>query len=479
MTIARKIAYNTVFSTGARIIAVALSLFSLGLIARYLGNEGFGDYSLILSFLYIFNILADLGLYSLMTREISRPDADEKKIASNIFTIRIVALLIFLGLAVAVIWFFPYTPKVKLGIVIASFGYLFLSAAQVLMGIFQKYLRIDKAGIADIIGRLVQVGLVIVFVYLKMGLFAILMALNISCIVNFFVNWIFAKKYVSFGLAFDFAFWKKIIKEAIPIAASIVLTLIYFKFDTILLSFKFVNRSSLDPIVDVGIYNIAYKILEGLIFFPAMVVGLIMPILSKFAFSDVEAYKRTFQKTFDALSIFAVPVVIGLLALSLPVVTLIGGKDFSLSSPVLKILSFAIGLIFWGNLLGNSIIALNKQKIGAYIYLSGMVFNIVTNLIFIPKYSYFAAAGTTVATELLVTILMFWLVYKSIKYFPSLKILFKAIVAGLIMFLFLYFFQNWNLFILIIGGAAIYFAILYLIKGVRKEDLSLLVKEKP
>ena len=144
MTVVRKIAYNTVFSTGARIIAVALSLFSLGIIARYLGNEGFGDYSLILSFLYIFNILADLGLYSLLTREISRPGADEKKIASNVFTIRIVALLIFLGLAVAVIWFFPYTSKVKLGIVIASFGYLFLSAAQVLMGIFQKYLRSIK-----------------------------------------------------------------------------------------------------------------------------------------------------------------------------------------------------------------------------------------------------------------------------------------------------------------------------------------------
>jgi len=477
MTVVRKIAYNTVFSTGARIIAVALSLFSLGIIARYLGKEGFGDYSLILSFLYIFNILADLGLYSLMTREISRPGADEKKIASNIFTIRIVALLIFLGLAVAIIWFFPYTPKVKSGIVIASFGYLFLSAAQVLMGIFQKYLRIDKAGIADIIGRLVQVVLVLVFIYFKMGLFAILMALNISCIVNFFVNWIFAKKYVAFGLAFDFPFWKKMIKEAMPIAASIVLTLIYFKFDTILLSFKFINRASLNPIVDVGIYNIAYKILEGLIFFPAMLVGLIMPILSKFAVSDAEAFKKTFQKTFDALSIFIVPVVIGLSVLSMPIVTLIGGKDFVASSLVLKILSFAVGLIFWGNLLGCSIIALNKQKIGAYIYLGGMIFNIATNLIFIPKYSYFGAAGTTVATELLVTILMFWLIYGTIKYFPSLKVFFKAIIAGAMMFLFLYLFQNWNLFILIIGGAMIYFVFLYLIKGVKKEDLSLLVKE--
>jgi len=477
MAVIKKIAYNTVFSAGARIIAVALSLFSLGIIARYLGKEGFGDYSLILSFLYVFNILADLGLYSLMTREISRPGADENKIASNIFTLRIVALFIFLALAVSLVWLFPYTERVKLGVVIASFGYLFLSASQVLMGIFQKYLKIDRAGLADIVGRLIQLGLVIIFIYFKLGLFWLLISLNISCIVNFVLNWIFAKKCLRFGLAFDFSFWKTIIKEALPIAASIVLTIVYFKFDTIFLSLGAINRSSENPMADVGVYNIAYKILEGLIFFPSMFVGLIMPILSRLAVSDKEQFKRVFQKIFDVLIIFIVPVVIGLLVLSLPIVVLIGGRDFIDSASVLKILSIAVGLIFFGNLFGSSIIALNKQKIGAYIYLSGMIFNIITNLIFIPKYSYFGAAWTTVATELLVTILMFWLIYKNIKYLPSFGVATKSLLAGLIMFLFLYYLKGQNLFLLVGGGAIIYFTFLYLIKGITKEEINLLIKE--
>src|SRR4030042_3844759 len=109
MTLVRKIAYNTIFSTGARLIGVALSLISIGLIARYLGKDGFGSYSLILAFLYTFDNLADLGLYSLMVKEISKPGTDEKKVASNIFTIRIVALVAFMGIASAGIWFFPYS----------------------------------------------------------------------------------------------------------------------------------------------------------------------------------------------------------------------------------------------------------------------------------------------------------------------------------------------------------------------------------
>lgn len=477
MTVVKKIAYNTVFSAGARIVAVALSLFSLGIIARYLGKEGFGDYSLILSFLYVFNILADLGLYSLMTREISRPEADEKKIASNIFTLRLVALFVFLSLAVILVWVFPYTQRVKLGIVIASFGYLFLSASQVLMGIFQKYLKIDKAGIADIVGRLTQLALVVIFIYFRLGLFWLLISLNISCVVNFIFNWVFAKKYVRFGLAFDFPFWKNIFKETLPIAASIVLTLVYFKFDTIFLSLKFINRGSINPMADVGVYNVAYKILEGLIYFPSMFVGLIMPILSRFALSEKEQFKRVFQKTFDVLVIFVVPIMIGLMVLAGPIVVLIGGKDFVDSAPVLKILSIAVGLIFFGNLFGSSIIALNRQKTGACIYLGGMIFNIVTNLIFIPKYSYLGASWTTVATELLVTVLMFLLIYKDIKYAPSLRPALKSLFSGLMMFLFLALFAGKNIFFLIGGGALVYFAFLYLAKGITKKDINLLTKE--
>lgn len=477
MTIVRKIAYNTIVSAGARIIAVALSLVSLGFITRYLGKEGFGDYSLILAFLYIFNILADFGLYSLMTREISRPGADEKKIASNIFTIRIVALLVFLGLGIVLVWFFPYTLQVKLGVVVVAISYFFLSASQVLMGVFQKYLRIDKAGFADIIGRLIQLGLVIVFVHFNLGFFSILWAIIISCLGNFVLNWVFARKHVAVTLAFDFGLWKEIIKIAIPIAASLVLTLIYFKFDTIFLSLKFINRHSPDPIVDVGIYNVAYKILEGLIFFPSMFVGLIMPLLSKFAFSNLEEFKKVLQKTMDVLIVFIVPLVIGLLVLSLPIVMLIGGKQFSVSAPILQILSIAIGLIFLGNLFGHSIIALNRQKAGAWIYFSGMIFNVAANLIFIPKYSYFAAATTTVATELLVTILMIYLIYKTIHYFPRFNI-FKPLFAGLTMFGFLYLFRGWSLFLLVGGGIILYFAVLYLIKGIKKEELLLLVKKE-
>jgi len=476
MTLIRKIAYNTAISAGGRAFGVALSLVSIGFIARYFGQEGFGSYALILAFLSIFSILADCGLYSLMVREISRPGANEKKIASNIFSLRVTILLIFLALALIVVWFFPYSLQVKIGVAIGAASFLFLSASQVLMGIFQKYLRVDKAILSEVIGRTIQLALVICFIRLDLGLFSILAALVISSALIFILNFSFARQYIRLTFTFNFLYWKKLLKTALPIAVSLVLTLVYFKIDSIFLSLPIINRSSANPIIDVGIYNIAYKVLEGLIFFPAMFVGLVMPLLSKFAFFDRNQFKKIFQKTLNVLIIIVIPLIVGLLILSLPIVTLIGGKNFIASAQPLQILAFAVGLIFLGNLFGHSIIALDKQKTGAWIYFGGMVFNIITNLIFIPKYSYLGAAITTVFTELIVTFAMLWLTWKTISYFPSFKIIFKALFAGLIMGIFLYYFQNLNLFLLIASGTIIYFIVLYLIKGIKKEEVLMLIK---
>lgn len=477
MTLVRKIAYNTIVSTGARLAGVAFSLVNIGLIARYLGKEGFGSYSLILAFLYVFNNLADLGLYSLMVREISKPGVDEKKVASNIFTVRIIALLVFLSIASILVWFFPYSQQVKIGTLIAAVSFLFLSMGQVLMGIFQKYLSTDRAAIADVVGRIVQLVFVVLFIKFSLGLNSIISALILGCFANFVLLFIFARRHVLFGLDFDFPYWKKIIKATIPIAASIVLTLIYFKIDSIFLSLPIINRNSPNPISDVGIYGIAYKILEGLIFFPAMFIGLIMPLLSRSALIEPEKFKQVFQKTLDVLVLFIVPLVIGLLMLSLPIVVLVGGKEFSSSAPALNVLSFAIGLIFLGTLFGNAIIALNKQKAGAWIYFGGMIFNIITNLIFIPKYRYVGAAATTLATEFLVTILMLFLISKTINYLPRFNII-KPLIAGAIMAGFLYLAEGWNVFLLVGAGLIIYTAVLYLIKGFKKEEILLLLKKE-
>jgi O-antigen/teichoic acid export membrane protein len=467
----RRIAYNTIVSVVGRVIATALALIIIGFLARYLGQTGFGQYTTVLAFLYIFTVLADLGLYSICLRDISRPGADESKIASNVFTLRFFVGLFVFAAAPLVALFFPYSFETKLGILVGAAGFWLLSNNQVLMGVFQKYLQIDKVALAELLGRVFQLGLVAFFIWQKMGFLFIVSALVGGALVNFILVFYFVQKYIPIKWRFDFSFWRQLLKQSLPLGVAAILVMIYFKLDTVMLS---VMKSQ----AEVGIYGLAYKILESLIFFPAMFVGLVMPIMSKYAFSQREKFKKITQQTLDVLLIVVIPLIVGTFFLSPKIVALIGGQEFILSAGVLNILIIATGIIFLGTLFSNMIISLEKQKTLAYIYGLGALINVTTNLIFIPKYSYYGAAGTTVLTELVVTGLMLMVLYQAIKELPSFHLVFKYILAALVMALFLYFFSDWNLLLLIILAVLVYFGVLYLIKGFSAKDILALIKKE-
>jgi O-antigen/teichoic acid export membrane protein len=469
--LSRKIAYNTIIAAGARIIGLALSLITIGFITRYLGQTGFGQYTIILAFLYFFTVLADLGLYSICVRDISRPGTDERKIASNVFTLRFFAGLFVFSLAPLVAYFFPYPSQVKLGILIGAVGFWLMSNQQVLAGVFQKYLRMDRMALGEFLGRIVQLGLVAFFVWQKMGFLFIVGAIVGGALVNFLLVFFFSQKYIPISFQFDFSFWRSLLKKSLPLGLAIIFTMIYFRIDTIMLSL-------MKSPAEVGIYGLAYKFLESLLFFPAMFVGLIMPLMSKYAFSEREKFKKITQKTLDILLIFAVPLIIGTFFLSSKIVTLIAGEAFRLSAGVLDILIIATGIIFLGALFSNMIISLEKQKSLVYIYGAGAVINLVANFIFIPKYSYYGAAGTTVLTELVVTILMMIVLQKTLKTLPSFKSFFRYALAGLMMAWLLYFLANLPLLVLVTLAVLVYFGVVYLVGGISAKEILALVKKE-
>ena len=465
----QKIAYNAIFSAGARVIEVALALFIIGLTTRYLGTSGFGDYIIVVTFIYIFSVLADLGLYSIVVREISREGADEEKIVNNAFTLRTFAGLFFLGSAFFVSLLFPYSWDVKMGIAVAAMGFWILSNTQVLMGLFQKHLIMDRVAVAEICGRIMQLLFVWTTISLDLGFLYIIASIFAGAIFNFFLVLFFASKYVKIRLRFDFDLWKKLLRQGFPLAISAILVLIYFKLDTIFLSVMKTNEA-------VGIYGLSYKIMENLIFFPAMIVGLTMPIMSRSIFTDKARFQSIVQRTLNLLIVAVVPMIVGVFFISDKIIQLIGGyKGFIDSPAVLNILMIALGFIFFGALFSNIIIAANKQKCLAQIYFVGMIFNVITNFIFIPQYSYFGAAATTVATEFLVTFLMIAVIYKSLRYIPSFAIIVKAVLASTLMALALHYFNYLNIFILILLGGIVYLPVIYFLGGISKKEIGKLM----
>lgn len=467
----QKIARNFIISFVGRFLAGVLGIFSLAFTTRALGSEGFGEYNIVFAYLYVFSVFADFGLNSLLAREISKPDVDEKEVISEIFSTKLFLLIVFFFAAFLLVFLTPYSKMARIGILVASGGFAISSLTGVLMGIFQKYLKTIIPAISDVVARSAQLLLAYVLYKNNAGLLSFLAVFVIGSAIQFLFVYSFAQKRIPFKLKFDFYQIKNILNESWPLALSAVLVMVYFKGDTIILSFL---RSP----YDVGIYGIAYKILENIIFFPIMFVGLVMPLLSKYFISDRDAFKKVFQKTFDFLVIIAVPLVLGGIYVADNLIEIIAGAGFEDSALPLRILFIAVFFIFLGALFGSAIIAINKQKSAMYAYGVAAVFNIVANIYFINRYSYVGAAWVTVATELMITGLMFFIIYKTTLYWPDLSAFLKALFASLIMLGSLYLSHNQNLFALVILGAVSYAIFMYLLRGISKEDISMLIARR-
>ncbi|MFZ2970062.1 MAG: flippase [Minisyncoccia bacterium] len=461
----QKIAYNAFFSAGARIIDMALALIIIRITAGYLKESGFGDYTIVMTFVYIFSVIADMGLYSIVVREISRDGADEEKIINNALTMRSVLGFFILGSAYFAGLLFPYSIEVKNGIAVAALGFWLLSNVQVLTGLFQKHLAVDRLAISEMGGRVTQLFFVWYFASNNYGFLYIVLSVFLGSVINFFLVLLFASKYVKIGAKFDLSFWKELLREAFPLAVSAILVLIYFKLSTIFLSVMKDSQA-------VGVYGLSYKIMENLIFFPAMIVGLAVPVMSKYIFTDREKFKSVVQRTMDFIIIAVVPVIFGVAMTSDKIIGLLSSPNGFKDSPlILNILMVALGFIFFGALFSNIIIVANMQNKLAKIYLAGTVFNVMASFIFIPKYSYFGAAAITVATEFLVTVLMIVTIRKTLKYIPSFAVFYKAIAVSFVMAAVIYYFNYLNVFYLIALGGLIYIPGIYLVGGISREEI--------
>jgi O-antigen/teichoic acid export membrane protein len=433
MAVAKKIAYNVALNSSIKVFStVVLSLFSIRLITDYLGPEGFGMYATALAFFALFSAVIDLGLAPVTAREISREGAPEEEILGKVISLRLITSSILALVSPLFIYFFHYSQELKIGIFFVALATIFSTFSYVLNGVFQKRLIMDRIAFVELGGKLLQVVLLWLFIQAELGFLFIASTIFIALTFNALLAYFLSRRYVKIRLSLDHQFWKGFLKESLPMGITAIITFSYFKLDTILLSLW-------QPAAAVGIYNVAYKVMENLVFFPAMLAGLILPLLSRYIYTNRGYFEEIAGKTSKVFLVFVTPLVVGTWFLAGDIVQIISGGGFEGAVPVLKILILALACVFFGNYFNMLLVVSNAQKKLMVALFCIACTNIVINTYVIPKYSYIGAAYTSLFTELLVAIAGGILVYKHIGYVPSFEHIGRIFLSGAIMASSLYF----------------------------------------
>lgn len=485
MSLTRKVFYNTIVQIVGKGVTAIISLFLVAALTRYLGVAGYGEYTTIFAYLSFFAVLADFGFFWILIREIANPETDINKATSNILTIRTLVGIVVFGLAYVVSFFIPQYASLRSGVGIAVFSLLFLALNSTYIGVFQNKLRMDKAAITDVLGRIIIFVLTLYFIRKGYGLNLILWAYAAGNIVNFLVSAWLGRIYVKVRPAFDMVYWKQIFVQTWPMAVVLILSLIYFRIDTLMLSLMKTST-------DVGIYGPPYKVLEMLMLLPTMFMGNVFPIISLYIHTRDNRLSGAIQKSFDFLLIIAVPITLVIIFVAQPIIKLVAGNDFVIAQTVnpifgipatsvlaLQILIIAVGFSFISHIFNYLIIALGKQSKLILPNIILVIFNIGLNFYLIPHYSYIGAAAATVLTEILVLTFTWWVARKNVELNLNLNIVWKTGLAGLAMFVSLFLmvpYINWILFSII--GSTIYIIILYLTGAINKDMFLSIIKRE-
>lgn len=460
MSHTKKIAQNTILQYISKILSTILGLVSIAFVTRYLGSTGFGHYSTIMGYLVIFATISDLGLTLTLPQMLGNSQWDDKTIISNIFTMRILSISVFLIVACIIIFLLPYDPIVKTGTVVTTLSFFFMAVAPAFVGYYQKTLKMIYPALGEVFNRVVLIIGIFLTIYFDWGIYGILIAVIFSNLTHFLIVYFPTRKFFRTTLAFDKIVWREAWQKTWPIALSITFNLLYLRLDTpILALFRDAD--------EVGLYGSAYKVIDVLTSFPFIFAGLLLPLLSRFWQSEnYERFKELVQHGFDSMSMLAFPIIVGVMFVANDAMEFIAGAEFRQAGSILKLLIWAQALIILNVVFAHAIVAFNAQKKTIWAYAVSAFVGIICYLVLIPKYGAIGAAITTLITEALVALLVFGLYLHYSKIKPSFKKWVPTIVSSGIMGAALWLLKDLHVLIQVFIGSVIYLSAMILTKGI-------------
>lgn len=443
---------------------------------RYLGPVNYGRIYLAISIAGIFGMIIDYDGRSGVAKRISRSPEGRAGILVNAIGFRVLFWILSFSCMLIFALVSDYPDAVKILLVIFGFEMLWNGARTVIWGMFTGLEKIQYSFIGTITERIFISAVSIAAIFLKANVTVIAIIMISGTLINFLICVRFATRLIPSFPKFD---WKKsmiLVKEGIPYLLYTIFGFIYYRIDTVMLSFR-------TPETVVGWYGASYKFFDVLAFLPSIYSISILPILSKLRGKEDDALARTTRKSLEFIILAGIPISLSVIFFSHEIIDFFFGmKGYQPSVLNLQIFSIGLLLIYIDMILSAALIACDKQRLWAVVALTAIFINVALNLFAIPyTQSKFGNGGigaaiATIITEYFVMVCALLILPKEILGNARSSQTIKALVAGMVMGLTLYFLRMSSIFWIgqIFVGIATYIFMIFLLKTIPPDELDFL-----
>jgi O-antigen/teichoic acid export membrane protein len=356
------------------------------LLPRLLGLELYGQFSFALSLaLMVWQPLLELGLDLVITKWVSR---ERPQVIQQALILR--GSMALLGLLLLPVLIFAGGDRAML---LLLYAYLVcISGQRVSFAIRRGQENMRLEGIVSAVQKMLAIALLFGFHSLSLALpliapMALLVSQMIATVWVAIVTWQDLCPARPFSV--NFSGLRQTAKEGILLGGVGLLGMLYFRVDSVMLG-------ALVGELEVGKYNLAYRLIEGAIFLPSVIMMVGFPRLAQ-----TQQFKVTFWRLFAVLSVTGIGVTFLLVAIAPRLIPLIYGSTFQETVPLLQVLAFTLLPIYLGHLATQGLVALDRQKLYLFFTLLAVLVNVSLNAWLIPPQGAMGAAIATCITETL------------------------------------------------------------------------------
>jgi O-antigen/teichoic acid export membrane protein len=469
--LAKTIFRNTGFITIGTIALKAINFLFGIYIVRTLGDTQFGQYSIVLAFVGIFSIFAELGMSQYVMREMARDRTKIKVYFWNLVILR--ALLALIGMLIIPLAGrgVGYSEEIVFGLVLYTSSFI-LSALSIPLGsVLAADERLGVNTVVNIVGQVFFIILGSIFLYSGLSFIWLIIANLLSLVPRIVISaWTIRKLHISdLPFRLDLKLWPHIIRSGIPFGIVSLMLSIALSIDTVMLSWFTTEET-------VGFYNVSYNLVIAMMFFFWGFKEAIVPTLTKVYVNDPVHVEKWYYHSVKMIAIIAIPIAVGGFVIAYPLIRFLYTDEFLPSALGLQILIWDVPLLMFAGFCGNITTIIGAERSAARINTINTIANVGLNLIFIPRYGLVGAAFVTVITDLISSIQFHYLLRRKLN-LPDIKtFLVRVILAAAIMAVPVHLMLDFHVFIPMIVGAIIYFILIIAFRVIGNQELEFIRK---
>jgi O-antigen/teichoic acid export membrane protein len=460
----RLILKNTALLTAGKGLGDLCIFFFLVYFARIFGTDILGKYAFAMSIGGLLAVLINLGLNTLMVREVSKDKRQNSKYMGH--------FLITQGIFAVIIWIViglialvsNFSNDTKLIVVLIGSYHVFYRFIMLFQSEFKAHEEMQYSAFLEISHKMLILFLGITSIIIWKNTIITLTVYPISafsmCALGFIIS---VSKYGWPELKFDYAFIKNSLITAIPFFVIIILTKTYVRISIILLTYIKGEGA-------VGIFCASDRLWITITSILTMFSSALFPAMSKLSVNSRDRMFKLSARSMRLLGILLLPLSLIIFILSKQIILITYGEQFIESVQVLQILSWSLILIGLNYILYNLLIVTNHQKALLKIRIIGYLVYLALSLPLIWKYSFIGLAFAIVIFQVFLFTFTFFYVSKVIYTFEIKSICFAPFVSCFLSLLAFYFISDYSVWITVPAILIVYAVGVFVFKGVHWSD---------